>query len=161
MALCQIAIFIDRTTINFASPQVLVTYFETSFGHPDRAGTGMRELHQLQPSKDFSAYLPEFRRIMGKLMYHDAVQMDTLENGLSNKLKDALVFTIKPNTMAKYEGQLFASDNRMKARDDEKKGSSNTIGQYITHSTTSSFAPTGLSSLDLSATHWQNTRSLA
>jgi len=77
----------------------------------------------LKRSKDFSAYLTKFRRIMGKLKYDDATQMDALENGLSNTLKDALVFTIRPNTTAEYEGQLLALDNRIKAREKEKKGS--------------------------------------
>jgi hypothetical protein len=157
-ALRQIATFINRTTINFVSPQALLTYLETSFGNPDPIGTARRELHELKQSKHFSAYLTEFRRIIGKLKYNDAAQMDALENALSNKLTDALVFTIRLNTMAEYEGQLLALDNRIKAREEEKQGSRNTMGQYVAPPTTSSFAPGGLAPMDLSATQWQNPR---
>jgi hypothetical protein len=85
-ALRQIATFIYGTTITFTSPQALLEYLETSCGNPDPNGTARRELHELNHSKDFSSYLTEFRRIMGKLKYNDVAQMDVLENGLSNKL---------------------------------------------------------------------------
>jgi hypothetical protein len=156
-ALRQIATFINGVNIDFDSPEALLTYLETSFGDPDPTGTARRELHELKQTKDFSAYLTEFRRIMGKLRYDDAAQMDALESGLSNRLKDALVFTIRPNTMAEYERQLLALDNRIKAREEEKKGSRNTMGQFATTTATpSSFTPGGLAPMDLSATQWQN-----
>jgi hypothetical protein len=69
-------------------------------------GTARPELHKLKQTKDFSAYISKFRGIMGKLMYDDATQIDALEIGLFNKLKDALVFTTRPDTMADYERQL-------------------------------------------------------
>jgi len=78
-----------------------------------------RELYELKQIKDFSAYLTEFRRIVGKLRYDDAAQMDALEKGLSNRLKDALVFTSRPDTMAEYEKQMLALDNKIKAREEE------------------------------------------
>jgi hypothetical protein len=155
-ALRQIATFVDGVTIKFASPTALMEYLETSFGDPDPTGTARRELHELKQGKDFSAYLTEFRRIMGKLKYDDKAQMDCLETGLSPKLKDALVFTIRPETMATYETQLLQLDNRIRAREEEKKGTRSAMGQYTAPATTSSFTPGGLAPMDLSATQWQN-----
>jgi hypothetical protein len=82
--------------------------------------------------------------------------MGALENGLSNKLKDALVFTIRSNNMVEYEEQLLALDNRIKAREEEKKGSRNITEQYVAPPTTLCFAPGGLAPMDLSVTQWQN-----
>jgi hypothetical protein len=61
--------------------------------------------------------------------------------------------------MAEYERQLLALDNRIKAREEEKKGNRNTMGQYSTPPAPSSFTPGGLAPMDLSATQWQNPRS--
>jgi hypothetical protein len=156
-ALHQIATFINGVNIDFASPEALLTYLETSFGDPDPTGTARHELHELKQTKDFSAYLTEFRRIMGKLRYDDATQMDALETGLSNKLKETLVITTRPDTMAEYERQLLALDNRIQAREEEKRGSRNTTGQFATTTATpSSFTPGGLAPMDLSATQWQS-----
>jgi hypothetical protein len=160
-ALRQIATFIDGTTIIFATPQELLEYLDTSFGDPDPNGTARGELHEGKQSMDFSAYHTEFKRIMGKLKYDEAAQMDALENGLSNKLNDALVFTTRPNTMAEYERELPALNNRIKAREEEKKGNRNTMRQYTAPPIISSFTPGGLAPIDLSATQWKNPRSPA
>jgi len=61
----------------------------------------------------------------------DVAQIDTLEIGLSNKLKYLLVFITRPDTMADYERQLLALDNRIKARVVEKKGTCNPMGQFV------------------------------
>jgi hypothetical protein len=155
-ALRQIATFVTGATVNFESPAALLTYLETSFGDPDPIGTARRELHDLRQTKDFGAYLTEFRRIMGKLNYDNNAQMDALEQGLSPKLKDALVFTTRPITMAEYENQLLVLDNKLKAREEERKGSRNHMGQFVAPPPVSSFTPGGLAPMDLSATQWQN-----
>jgi hypothetical protein len=111
VALRQIATFVDGATFNFDSPVGLMEYLETSFGDPDPTGTARRELYELKQGKDFSAYLTEFRRIMRKLKYDDKAQLDCLEIGLSPKLNDALVYTVRPDTMAIYETQLLQLDN--------------------------------------------------
>jgi hypothetical protein len=41
-ALRQIATFIDRINIDFASPDELLDYLETSFGDPDPTATARR-----------------------------------------------------------------------------------------------------------------------
>jgi len=78
-ALRQVATFISGTDIDFDSPVELREYLETSFGDPDPNGTARQELHELKQMKDFGAHHTEFRRIMGKLKYDDAAQMDCLE----------------------------------------------------------------------------------
>jgi hypothetical protein len=159
-ALRQIATFVTEERVNFDSTVALLEYMETSFGDPDTIGTARRELHELKQKTDFSAYLTEFRRIMGKLRYDEAAQMDALELGLSGKLKDALVFTTRPATMAEYEKQLLVLDNKIKARDEEKKGTKTHMGQFTAGTpptgTHSSLTPGGLAPMDLSATQWQN-----
>jgi hypothetical protein len=155
-ALRQIATIIDGINIDFASPDELLKYLETSFSDPNPTGTARRELHELKQTKNSSAYLTEFRRIMGKLRYDNMAQMDALEKGLSNRLKDALVFTTRRDTMAEYERQLLALDNRIKAREEEKKGSRNTMEQFTNNTPVSSFTFGGLAPMDLSATQWQN-----
>jgi hypothetical protein len=74
---------------------------KTSFDDPNPTGTARRELYELKQTKNFSTYLIEFRIIMGRLRYDENAQMDALEMGLSSKLKDALVYTTWPETMAK------------------------------------------------------------
>jgi hypothetical protein len=94
---------------------------------------------------------------MGRLGYDENAQMDALEMGLNNKLKDALVYTIRPETMAEYERQLLALDNRLKAREEERKGHRSHMGQFgAAAPPVSSFTPGGLAPMDLSATQWQN-----
>src|SRR5260221_2786272 len=155
-ALRQIAAFVTGAAVNVESPAALLTYLETSFGDPDPIGTARRELHELKQTKDFGAYLTEFRRIMGRLNYDNNAQMDALDQGLSPKLKDALVFTTRPATMAEYENQLLVLDNKLKAREEETKGSRNQMGQFIAPAPISSFTPGGLAPMDLSATLLQN-----
>jgi hypothetical protein len=98
----------------------------------------------------------EFQRIMGQLRYDDAAQMDTLVKGLSNRLKDAQVFNTGPDTTAEYERLLLALDNKIKAREVEKKEFRKTIGQFTNTTPVSSFTPGGLAPMDLSAIKWQN-----
>jgi hypothetical protein len=155
-ALRQIATFVDGASINFDSPIGVMEYLETSFGDPDPTGTARRELNQLEQGEDFSAYLTEFRRIIRKLKYDDKAQMDSSEMGLSPKWQDALVYTIRPDTMGIYETQLLQVDNRIRAREEKKKRSCSAMGQYTATSTTSSLTPGGLAPMDLSATQWQN-----
>jgi hypothetical protein len=93
---------------------------------------------------------------MGKLRYDYAAQMDALEKGLSNRLQDALVFTTRPDSMAEYERQLLALDKKIKAREEEKKGSRNPMGQFTNTTLVSRFTPRGFAPKDLSATQWQN-----
>jgi hypothetical protein len=54
-----------------------------------------------------------------------------------------------------YEKQLLALDNRIKAIDEEKKGSWNTMGHFTTTPVASSFTPGGLAPMDLITTQWQ------
>jgi hypothetical protein len=61
--------------------------------------------------------------------------------------------------MAEYEKQLWALDNRIKARDEEKKGSRNSMEQFTTTPVTSYFTSGGLALMDLSVTQWQNQKS--
>jgi hypothetical protein len=102
-ALCQIATFITGVTVDFDNITKLLRYLDTSFGDRDPTSTARRELDEFKQRKDFSAYLTEFRRIMGRLGYDENAQMDALEIGLSSKLKDVLVYTTQPETMAGYE----------------------------------------------------------
>src|SRR6266566_364114 len=58
--------------------------------------------------------------------------------------------------MAEYENQLLVLDNKLKAREEEKKGSRNHMGQFVAPAPVSSFTLRGLAPMDLSATQWQN-----
>jgi len=80
--------------------------------------------------------------------------MDSLNIIFSNKLTEALVFTIRPGTTSENKKQLFAVDNKLKARVKEENGTRNPIGKLIAMATLppASFTPDGLAPMYLSAT---------
>jgi hypothetical protein len=126
---------------------------KSSFCNLDLSGTARHELNQLKHTTDFTAYLTEYRRIIGKLRNEDAAQLYALELGLLNRLKDALLFSPRPHMMAECEKQLLASDNRIKARELDKKVTHHPMGQFETTAAAPfSFTPGGLTPMDLSAT---------
>jgi hypothetical protein len=96
--------------------------------------------------------------IMRRLGYDENAQLDTLEMGQSNKIKDALVYIIRPENMAEYERQLLVLDNRLKAREEERNGHWSHIGQFIATTPTpvSSFTSSSRAHIDRSATQWQH-----
>lgn len=140
----------------WTSAEQLITALETAFGDPDPTGTARRELHQLRQGKrDFSAYLADFQRIMGQLNFDENSKMDALEHGMSEELKEAMVFApAVPTNLNDTILTLTRMDNRIRARKAEKRGNTrDTMGQFSAPSAfspVSSFTPGGLAPMDLS-----------
>ena len=89
---------VPRISIDFASTSDLINCLQTPFGDPDPTGTARIELAKLRQGKlDFSSDLSEFTRIMSVLNYDPPAKMDALEAGMFSKLREGLVYNIRPH----------------------------------------------------------------
>ena len=125
---------VPRIVIDFASTSALIDRLQTSFGDPDPTGTARMELARLRQGKlDFSSYLSEFTRIMSVLNYDSAAKMDALEAGMSSKLREGLVYNIRPApTPENYDtwcNTLLQLDNRIRQLEAQKRGTYSTTPQ--------------------------------
>jgi len=116
-----------RIVIDFSCTSALIARLQTSFGDPDPTGTARMELSKLHQGKqDFSSYLSEFTRIMSVLNYDPAAKMDALEGGMSQKLREGLVYNIRPAPSPEnYDAwchTLLQLDNRMRQLEAQKMG---------------------------------------
>ncbi|KAI0995438.1 hypothetical protein K3495_g12740 [Podosphaera aphanis] len=138
----------------FPSVTAFIAHLEASFGDPDPRGTARRELLALRQGKgDFASYYSQFLRIIAYLDYNEAAKIDALTDGLSDDLKDALMYRVeKPGTLVEFATMLMTIDNRIRGRKAEQNIPRNSIGQYsspiVTHP---SYIPGGLAPMDLSA----------
>jgi len=96
----QILPIIDEGNINIARVEALITLLENAFGNPDRVRTAERNLQSLrQKNRNFSDYLADFQRYAAEVSWNDAAKRTSLYQGLSAKLKDALVTLDTPNEL--------------------------------------------------------------
>jgi len=122
---------IPRIVIHFASTNALIECLQMSFGDPDPTGTAQMELAKLRQGKlESSAYLIEFTRIMSVLNYDPAAKMDALEAGISSRLREGLVYNIRPTpTPENYDtwcNTLLQLDNRIRQLEAQKRGTYST-----------------------------------
>ena len=112
---------------NFASiPDVdsLLLVLKAAYGDRDERGTAERELRALkQRNQDFATYYANFQRIMAILAWDESAMKAALKEGLSNEMKDAMVYIDKAPTLAELVEQLKKLDNKIRARAQESKGS--------------------------------------
>jgi hypothetical protein len=98
----QVRSFVDENTgvINFGTLNDLLALLRQAYDDPDRAVTAQKEVKALkQRYLQFSAYLAEFRRLMGDLDWDDQAQRYHLEEGLCEEMKDALEWRPKATTL--------------------------------------------------------------
>jgi len=123
----QILPLIDEGNINIASVEALITLLENAFGNPDRVRTAERNLQSLhQKNRNFFDYLADFQRYAAEVSWNDAAKRTSLYEGLSAKLKDALVTLDTLDELDQYIILLKHVDNKIRARAAEHKGSSST-----------------------------------
>ncbi|KAI1007902.1 hypothetical protein K3495_g326 [Podosphaera aphanis] len=133
----------------FPSVTAFIAHFEASFGDPD-----LRELLALQQGKgDFASYYSQFLRIIAYLDYNEAAKIDALTDGLSDDLKDALMYRVeKPRSLLEFATMLMTIDNRIRGRKAEQNIPQNSIGQYSSPiATHPSYIQGSLAPMDLSA----------
>ena len=107
--------------------EALITLVENAFGDPDRVRTTKRSLQSLrQKNRNFSDYLADFQRYAADVSWNDAAKRTSLYQGLSAKLKDALVTLDTPDELDQYIILLKRVDNKIRASAAERKGSSST-----------------------------------
>ena len=106
----------------FSSVDEFISYLESSFGDPDPRGTARRELVSLKQGKgDFASYYSQFLRIMAYLDYNESAKIDALTEGISDELKDALMFrTELPKQLSPFAATLMTIDNQIRGRRADK-----------------------------------------
>ena len=138
----------------FSSVDAFIAHLNASFGDPDPRGTARRELKTLkQGNGDFAEYYSQFLRIIAYLDYNESAKIDALVTGISEDLKDSLVYHEgQPNTLEKYATMLMNTDNKIRGRKAEQKYTWNSSAQpsYPTNGLPS-HVPGGLTPMDLSA----------
>jgi hypothetical protein len=114
-ALNQVRSFVDENTgaINFGTLNDLLALLRQAYDDPDRAATAQKDVKALkQRYLQFSAYLAEFRRLMGDLDWDDQAQRYHLEEGLCEEMKDALEWRPKATTLNELINLCVEFDSR-------------------------------------------------
>jgi hypothetical protein len=108
--------------VKLDSLRVLVDRLELAFGDQDKAATAKRELLKLkQRDCEFSQYYAEFQRYVADVKWNAEAQMDALQNGLSNELKDSLQHADMPDNIVDFVKMCSKRDSQIRARAAEKK----------------------------------------
>ncbi|KAH0603256.1 uncharacterized protein H6S33_008260 [Morchella sextelata] len=111
---------IPLVNANFSAPSSSVTTFvihlEASFGNPDPLGTTRHQLVTLKEGKkDFATYYSQFLHIVTYLEYNEEAKIDALPEGLSEDLKDIVIYqTDRPNMVEAYAAILITIDNEIR-----------------------------------------------
>lgn len=108
----------------FKSFKELNADLTATFGDPDAVAIAQRKLYQLRKGKrDLSLYFSDFHRIIGKLKYIEQAKRDTLEHGMNEELKDAIINVFEEqSTLAKYSMLLLTINNVLKVSKEDKEG---------------------------------------
>ena len=123
VALAQILPHVTETGVNLDNVEAMITILTTAFGDPDVAATAERELNKLQQKqREFSAYYAEFQRLITDLDYNDSAKRNALRRGISDELKDALMYRDIPDSLPDFISLCQKLDNQIRARNAEKKG---------------------------------------
>jgi hypothetical protein len=128
VAFDQVLPYINDTAVNLGSVDALIKILDDAFGDPDRVATATRELKSLrQANREFSLYFADFQRLSAETDWNDAAKRDALQSGLSEELKDALMVVNEEEEYSAFIKQLQKLDNKLRARQaDKKKGGANT-----------------------------------
>ena len=120
----QIEPYIKKDRIELASVTELLKVLEIAFGDPDRESTAEGKLEVLrQANRKFSPYYAEFQCYTADVQWNESAKRTALTRGLSTEIKDAMVLTSDiPSKFSEYATFLQRLDNRIKAREAEKKG---------------------------------------
>lgn len=108
--------------------------------------------HAKQGSEDFATYYSKFLCIIAYLNYNEAAKIDTLLGGLSDNIKDAMIYCLQKSTSLEgYAIMQMTMDNRIRSRKAEQKVARNSIGRYTNPNTTHpSHIAGGLALMDFS-----------
>ncbi|KAI0991744.1 hypothetical protein K3495_g16443, partial [Podosphaera aphanis] len=146
----------SKPSAPFSSVNAFIAHLNASFGDPDPRGTARRELLALkQGNGDFAGYYSQYLRIIAYLDYNESAKIDALTEGLSEDLKDALMYrTDKPSNLEELATTLMMIDNRIRGRKAEQKIAQNPIGKFSSpNAGHPSHIAGGLAPMDLSAIH--------
>jgi hypothetical protein len=123
----QILPYIEDNAVNLDDIDALIKILEDAFGDPDRVATATRELRNLrQANREFSLYFADFQRLSAETEWNESAKKDALQNGLCEELKDALTLLIEEEEYSAFVKQLQRLDNKLRARQaDKKKGGAN------------------------------------
>jgi len=123
-AFSQVLPYIRETSIDLPDIASLFRILDIAFGDPDLAATAERKLETLkQANREFSSYYAEFQRYASDVEWNESAKKSALFRGLSNEIKDALMLVdAAPATFDEFVPYVQRLDNRIRAREAEKKG---------------------------------------
>jgi hypothetical protein len=95
---------------------------ELVFGDQDKAATAKQELLKLKERDcEFSQYYAKFQKYVADVKWNAEAQMDALQNGLSNELKDSLQHADMPDKMVDFVKMCSKQDSQIRATAAEMK----------------------------------------
>lgn len=97
--------------------------FMMQFDDPDARATAYRNFKKLnQGNKTVTDYSVEFLKYATQLGYGQTALIDAFVKGFNPRLKDAWARELnRPNNLAGIQGWAIQVDNRMRARDEERR----------------------------------------
>lgn len=105
----------SATEVNIGSIDTFFQILEAAFGDPDKKGTAQRKIRLLrQANRPFHEYLADFQRYIVDTGYDEEAKLASLIEGLSQELKNMLMYIPTPKTMPNAVETLQSLENRRK-----------------------------------------------
>ena len=151
----MIYLYIVNNRIKFNTIKELWDILDWAYTDPDRQGTAKRELAMLkQKTRDFSAYVADFQRIMVELKWDPSVKNAAMCQGMVHNLKELLLSYDCPDDWAQSIGLLQHLDSKLRQRDAEKKKeTTNTPSKTTPAASSSSTTPSSTTHITSNATY--------
>jgi hypothetical protein len=110
-------LFVKADRIDFADAENLFKVIRNTYDDPDRKGTALRNLRNLQQkNKRFQEYYADFQRYVSELDYNNDAKKGVIMGGLFKELADAMVTVDEPDFFEDFVKVLMKVDNRLYAR---------------------------------------------
>jgi hypothetical protein len=105
----------SATNVDILNIDAFFKILEAAFGDPDKKGTAQRKIRSLrQTNKPFHEYLADFQRYIVDTDYNEDARLAALIEGLSQELKNMLMYIPTPRTMVEAIETLQSLENRRK-----------------------------------------------
>ena len=126
----------DETSTMFASFESFAQKLENVFGEVDEQRSAERKLQRLRQSGPVSEYYAKFRSYASKLDWANAPLCVMFYNGLKEGVKDEMAREEWPETIDGFATKAARIDERLHARQMEKKGFRENPWKPATHTRT-------------------------
>jgi len=110
----QIQPYVLGTGINLTDIPALFAVLDRAFGDPDPVGSATRALRALkQRNNDLSTFVAEFSRLAAEVPWDDRAKLDHFQEGISFKLKQALVHYPDVTTLEEFIDQASKVEQKL------------------------------------------------